>query len=211
MTVVPRPSTVSPVNRASSAASSRHTESAEWPGVATTRSSHPAAVTTSPSASPSGPSRRAGSAACTGAPVSSASRAAPAEWSGCPCVSTIFATRRSPATASACTRRRCPSSSGPGSTTTTAGRARLGDHPGVGTLKRHRRGVGGQQAGRPRRAELVNPWGRQAHSSSVQLTASPGRSWTAGGMASRAWPSSTITLGSRGVMTGRQARMPVMS
>ena len=79
MTVVPRPSTVSPVNRAPSAGSSRLTESAEWPGVATTRTSQPAAVITSPSARPSLPSRRAGSAACTGAPVSSANRAAPAE------------------------------------------------------------------------------------------------------------------------------------
>ena len=40
--MVPRPSTVSPVNSAPSAGSSRLTESAECPGVATTRSSQAA-------------------------------------------------------------------------------------------------------------------------------------------------------------------------
>ncbi len=44
-----------------------------------TRRSQPAAVTTSPSPKPSAPSLPAGSAAWMGAPLSSASRAAPAE------------------------------------------------------------------------------------------------------------------------------------
>ncbi len=85
-----------------------------------TRSSHPPASSTVPARKPSLPSRCAGSSAPTGAPVSSANRAAPAEWSRCPWVSTICVTRRSPAVAASSTRRRWSSSSGPGSTTVTA-------------------------------------------------------------------------------------------
>jgi hypothetical protein len=78
MTVVPRPSTVSPVSKPPSATRTRLSESAVCPGVATTRSSQPLAVSTVPAPNPSLPSRCAGSSAPTGAPVSSANRAAPA-------------------------------------------------------------------------------------------------------------------------------------
>ncbi len=52
MTVVPRPRTVSPVSTAGPVpgpASTNDSESDVWPGVASTRSSQPAAATTSPS------------------------------------------------------------------------------------------------------------------------------------------------------------------
>src|SRR6201996_8969702 len=85
-----------------------------------TRSSQPPAGPPSPSARPSSPSWWAGSAARTGAGVRPASRRAPAEWSSCPWVSRICAIRRPDAAARSTTRRRCPSSSGPGSTTRAA-------------------------------------------------------------------------------------------
>ena len=86
------------------------------PGVATTRSSTPAAVTTSPSANASEPSTSDGSSARTGAPVSSWKRRAPPAWSWWRWVSSTSATGPCAATA-----RRCPSSSSPGSITTQSG------------------------------------------------------------------------------------------
>ena len=85
----------------------------------------------------------------TGAPVSSANRGAPSAWSGWPWVSSVRATRRPRPR-----RRRAPAAgaprrSGPGSTTTRSLRARLGQHPGVGAVQRHRARVGRQHAGRP--------------------------------------------------------------
>ena len=63
----------------------KQTESEVWPGVART-DFHPAAWMTSPSASGVPPWQCGGSAALTGAPVSSAKRSAPALWSACRCV-----------------------------------------------------------------------------------------------------------------------------
>jgi hypothetical protein len=72
---------VSPVSTALSGVSRNDSESDVCPGVATTRSSTPAAVTTSPSANASDPSTSDGSSARTGAPVSSWKRRAPPAWS----------------------------------------------------------------------------------------------------------------------------------
>ena len=88
------------------------------PGVPTTRISSPSTSTTSPSARPSSPSRCAGSSARTGAPVSSAKRRAPAAWSGWPWVSSTSADPVARGPRGRTHGRRCPSSSGPGSTTT---------------------------------------------------------------------------------------------
>src|SRR5215469_11099964 len=118
MTVVPRPRIVSPVRRARSAGRCRQTESMVWPGVATTWISQPDAVIVSPGARPPLPSRYAGSAAWTGAPVIPANVAAPSAWWGWEWVSRILATRWPADVTWSWTRRRWDSSSGPGSTTT---------------------------------------------------------------------------------------------
>ena len=116
MTVVPRPRTVSPVSTAGPVpgpVSTNDSESDVWPGVASTRSSQPAAATTSPSPSASEPSTSDGSSARTGAPVSPAKRRAPAAWSWWRWVSRTSVTGPCPAASS-----RCSGWSSPGSTIT---------------------------------------------------------------------------------------------
>ena len=113
-TVVPRPSTVSPVSTARSAGSTNDSESAVWPGVATTCTSRPSTATTSPAPRPSDPKRYDGSSARMPHPTDSANSRAASEWSRWWWVSSTTAT--SPATER--TASRCAGELGPGSTTT---------------------------------------------------------------------------------------------
>ena len=116
-TVVPRPSTWSPVNTARSAASSKQQWSAAWPGVGSGRSSSPAAASGSPAARPGAPGlAQPGARAASGAPARSANARAPSAWSTWVWVSSTSSTRR-PAQART-TAWACPWSAGPGSITT---------------------------------------------------------------------------------------------
>jgi hypothetical protein len=118
-TVLPRPSTWSPVNTARSAASSKQQWSAACPGVGSGRSSSPPAATGDPAARSGAPAVLQPSAmAASGAPTRPANARAPSAWSTWVWVSSTSSTSRpaqAPTTAWA-----CASSSGPGSITTTA-------------------------------------------------------------------------------------------
>ena len=116
-TVVPRPSTWSPVNTARSAASSKQQWSAAWPGVGSGRSSSPAAATGRPPARPGAPGvAQPGARAASGAPTCPAKARAPSAWSTWVWVSSTSSTARPPQASS--TAPAWPSSAGPGSITT---------------------------------------------------------------------------------------------
>ena len=105
------------------------------PGVATTRTSRPPTATTSPSPSPSEPSRYDGSSARTPQPTRSAKARAASEWSRWWWVSRTTAT--SPAAAR--DRVEVGGVRRPGVDHDRPRRARLAQHPGVGAVERHRR------------------------------------------------------------------------
>ena len=101
---------------------------------------------TSPAASPSSPSRSAGSSARTDVPVSSAKRAAPSAWSGWPWVSRVSATRLPARSAVSMTCAQVALVERAGVDDDGEVGVRLGDDPGVGAVQRHRRRVRRQDA-----------------------------------------------------------------
>ena len=132
-TVVPRPSTVSPVSSAPSAGRTKETESPVWPGVATTaaRGRPPA-----PGRRPRG-RRGRGRARAPGAPVSSANRAAASAWSLWPWVSSVWPPAPAAGDASS-TAPGGPRGAARGRRRRTSVRPRLGQHPRVRAVQGHR-------------------------------------------------------------------------